>query len=147
MLKISVCPAVPEDATAIAAFNESCFGAAYPETKVRRELERLISLPGERVLVAVYRGEPVGYVHASSSYSTYRAPRKMVRTLAVDREFRRKGVGTALWRAVEAWASEDGCDTVTACTRSTAGAQFCLHCGCAGQPSRHCFARTLTPGE
>ncbi len=143
MLKVSVCPAVAEDAAAIAALNQSCFGAAYPQQKVANELRRILGLSGERVWVAVYRGEPVGYVHASSSFRTYRAERKSVRTLAVAKEYRRMGVGTALWQAVEAWAKAEGAEAVTAELNSHAGAQFCLALGCTETAGVHRFVRGL----
>lgn len=113
MLKISICPAVEEDAAVIARLNEMCFGQAFPEHLVRRQLATLIRRREETLLVAVYRGQMIGYIHARDDLRTYRAPHKTVLALAVDKDFRRQGVGRQLYEAVVKRAEAEGCAAVS----------------------------------
>ena len=113
MLKISICPAVEEDAAAIARLNELCFGQSFPESSVRKQLTSLIRRREETLLVAVYRGQMIGYIHARDDLRTYRAPHKTVLALAVDKDFRRQGVGRQLYEAVVNRAEREGCAAVS----------------------------------
>ena len=137
MLKVSICPAVYEDAEAIAQLNESCFGRSFPVASVQKQLKTVILRADEKLLVAVYRGRMIGYIHARDDLRTYRAPRKAVLALAVEKEHRRRGVGRALLNAVEQWAREDGCEAVTAYVGGSKAAQsFFGACGCAEHLNR-----------
>lgn len=131
MLKVSICPAVAEDAEAIAQLNEACFGQHYPVSSVRRQLETLILRPDEQLLVAVYRGQVIGYIHARDDLRTYRAPRKAVLSVAVAKAHRRQGVATALFDAVEQWAKRSRCEAVSAAVGGSRAAQsFFAAVGC-----------------
>lgn len=148
MLKLSICPAVSEDADAIAALNESCFGIRFPAEKVKKQLARLILLPTERVFVAVYRGRLIGFAHASSVWRTDCAPYKEIRAIAVEKEYRRKGVGRALWQAVEEWATEEHCETVVAVVGGSRSAQaFCAACGCDEQQGKKQYMKTVAAAD
>ena len=122
-MNFSVCPAVPEDAQAIADLNESCFGHSCSRSTVERLLSAVLDIRDERVLVAVYRGTMIGYVHVRTDRRTYRAPHKQIVSIAVDKNHRRKGVATALFRAVEELAAEDGCKAITAMVGGSHAAQ------------------------
>ncbi len=130
MLKVSICPAVVEDAEAIAQLNESCLGQKTPVAAVERMLKMIIPRADEKLFVAVYHGRMIGYIHARDDLRTYRAPQKAVLTVAVDKDYRRKGVGTALFEAVAAWGKQTRCEAVTASVGSSKAAQsFFAACG------------------
>lgn len=144
MLKISICPAVVEDAAAIAALNESCLGKSFPVSSVQAQLKTILRRTDEKLLVAVYRGQPIGYIHARDDLSTYRAPRKMILALAVDKEYRRHGVGTALMDAVAAWAKETRCEAIGVTVGSSKAAQsFFTAYGCEERLNRKPFYKSI----
>lgn len=144
MLKLSICPAVAEDAEAIARLNETGFGQSFPVQAVRRQIEAAVNSPDERLLVAVYRGAMIGYIHARTDRRTYRAPHKLVLTVAVDKEYRRKGVATALFAAVEQLALQESCEAVTAAVGGSRAAQgFFAAVGCEERLNRKQYIKIV----
>ena len=144
MLKISICPAVAEDAEMIAHLNESCLGLSTPVAAVERMLKIILSRADEKLFVAVYRGKMIGYIHAADDLRTYRAPQKTVLTVAVEKEYRRQGVGTALFEAVAAWGKQTRCEAVTASVGGSKAAQsFFVACGFEEQLNRKPYFKSL----
>lgn len=144
MLKVSICPAVAEDAPAIAQLNESCFGQSYPVASVQQQIKKLILCPNEKLLVAVYRGRMIAYIHARDDIRTYRAPRKAILAVAVDKEYRRQGVATALFEAIVEWAKEDRCDAISAAVGGSRAAQsFFAACGCEERLNRKQYYKSV----
>lgn len=72
--------------------------------------ERLKGLDknSERVLVAVYNSEVVGYLHAQIYKTLYFEELINFLGLAVSKEYRNKKVGTKLVNEIENWAKENG---------------------------------------
>lgn len=72
--------------------------------------ERLKGLDknNERVLVAVYNSEVVGYLHAQIYKTLYFEELINFLGLAVSKEYRNKKVGTKLVNEIENWAKENG---------------------------------------
>lgn len=72
--------------------------------------ERLKDLDknNERVLVAVYNSEVVGYLHAQIYKTLYFEELINFLGLAVSKEYRNKKVGTRLVNEIENWAKENG---------------------------------------
>lgn len=72
--------------------------------------ERLKGLDknSERVLVAVYNSEVVGYLHAQIYKTLYFEELINYLGLAVSKEYRNKKVGTKLVNEIENWAKENG---------------------------------------
>lgn len=62
----------------------------------------------ERVLVAVYNGKVVGYLHAQIYKTLYFEELINFLGLAVSKEYRNKKVGTRLVNEIENWAKENG---------------------------------------
>lgn len=62
----------------------------------------------ERVLVAVYNGKVVGYLHAQIYKTLYFEELINFLGLAVSKEYRNKNVGTRLVNEIENWAKENG---------------------------------------
>lgn len=76
--------------------------------------ERLKGLDknSERVLVAVYNSEVVGYLHAQIYKTLYFEELINFLGLAVSKEYRNKKVGTKLVNEIENWAKEKGINKV-----------------------------------
>ncbi len=144
MLKISVCPAVAEDAEVIARLNEMCFGQSAPVSLVRQQIRSILNSADEQLLVAVYRGAMIGYIHARDDRRTYRAPRKVVLSVAVDKDYRRKGVASALFQAIEALALKQSFEAVTAAVGGSRAAQsFFAAVGCEERLNRKQYFKVL----
>ena len=77
------------------------------EELVKERLEGL-DINNERVLVAVYNSEVVGYLHAQIYKTLYFEELINFLGLAVSKEYRNKKVGTRLVNEIENWAKENG---------------------------------------
>ncbi len=143
-MKLSICPAVGEDAQAIAELNEVCFGYSYPVSSVRRQIAAILDSHDERLLVAVYRGTMIGYIHVRTDRRTYRDPQKLILAVAVQKEYRRKGVATALFQAVAEQAKQESCEAVTAAVGGSRVAQaFFAAVGCEERLNRKQYIKSL----
>ena len=81
------------------------------EELVKERLEGL-DKNNERVLVAVYNSEDVGYLHAQIYKTLYFEELINFLGLAVSKEYRNKKVGTKLVNEIENWAKEKGINKV-----------------------------------
>lgn len=81
------------------------------EELVKERLEGL-DKNDERVLVAVYNSEVVGYLHAQIYKTLYFEELINFLGLAVSKEYRNKKVGTKLVNEIENWAKEKGINKV-----------------------------------
>lgn len=81
------------------------------EELVKERLEGL-DKNNERVLVAVYNSEVVGYLHAQIYKTLYFEELINFLGLAVSKEYRNKKVGTKLVNEIENWAMEKGINKV-----------------------------------
>ncbi len=68
----------------------------------REQLRRALKDPSTRVVVARSRNDVVGFAIATIT----RSRDVVIQAVAVDREFRRRGIGASLIRDVESWAQE-----------------------------------------
>ena len=144
MLNFSVCPCVAEDAAAIAALNETCFGLPCAVHEVARQIRAILNCADERLLVAVYRGTMLGYIHLRVDRRTYRAPRLAVVAVAVDKEYRRKGVAKTLFKAAQDMAEQLSCEAVIASVGGSRAAQsFFLAVGCEERLNRKQYFKKL----
>ena len=110
--------AVIDDFIAIHLLNSFGLGYDYPTEKTKKRLAYILSLRGAKFLVAEVDDIVVGYIHAVDYDCTYSDPVKDILALAVDEEYRRKGVGLALVAAIEKWAYSTGACGVRLVTSS-----------------------------
>ena len=110
--------AVIDDFIAIHLLNSFGLGYDYPTEKTKKRLAYILSLRGAKLLVAEVDDIVVGYIHAVDYDCTYSDPVKDILALAVDEEYRRKGVGLALVAAIEKWAYSTGACGVRLVTSS-----------------------------
>ena len=147
-MTVSVCPCVVEDAAALAILNESCFGFSYPVHETASQIKSILKSADEQLLVAVYRGTMLGYIHLRVDRRTYRAPRLAVAAVAVDKNHRRKGVAKALFAAALELADRLSCEAVTASVGGSRAAQsFFLAVGCEERLNRKQFFKRLDDTE
>ena len=100
--------AVIDDFISIHLLNSFGLGYDYPTEKTKKRLAYILSKSGTMFLVAEDDGIIVGYIHAVDYDCTYSDPIKEILALAVDEEYRHKGVGRALVSAIEKWAFGTG---------------------------------------
>lgn len=92
------------DAEDICRLNVEALGQEYPVEMVTHQLSCLLDSQAHKIFVAIINGRIVGYVHGSDFVSLCDQPMKVVLTLAVDEDFRGRGIGGALLEKVEEWA-------------------------------------------
>lgn len=97
------------DAHRIYALCHEVLGYEFSEEQVEQNIRRLIGSPENLLLVAVDQDdEVIGFIHANNHDPIYAPPMKDVVALAVDPEYRKRGLGRRLLQAVEDWARETG---------------------------------------
>lgn len=76
--------------------------------------EKLAAVPGAFSFIVYVDGQPAGFTNCFTGFSTFKAkPLVNIHDLAVNREFRGKGLSYTLLQAVEDEAREMGCCKVT----------------------------------
>ncbi len=111
---LEIHPFLESDTEAVVKLWQDVFpGAPFwndPETDIRRKL----AVQRDLFLVATVKGELVGTAMAG-----YDGHRGWVYYLAVDRRYRRQGIGSALMAAVEQRLSDLGCPKLNLQVRAT----------------------------
>lgn len=105
---ITIREALPEDYKRICDINRTALGYDYPEEKTLDNLKLILSMPADKIFVALYGSELAGYVQASGYECTYSDSLKNILALAVDEKYRGKGIGRRLLEEAEGWAKESG---------------------------------------
>ena len=108
-MRVTIRAAHPQDAKAISGLIRDTLGLPVSASETAHVLARLCLSPRSRVFCAVVDDLTVGFLHVSD-YDTIlmREPLKVVTAMAVSRSYRRVGIGTALLRRAERWATESG---------------------------------------
>jgi ribosomal protein S18 acetylase RimI-like enzyme len=95
----------------------SQLGYAVEETEVGKRLERVSATAGHRIVVAEAVGRVVGLLHVFERPALEKACEAVVQSLVVDSEFRGTGIGEALMREAEAWATQRSLESTVLYTR------------------------------
>ena len=130
-MEFEIREAVISDAEAIYILNRDELGYDYPLEQTKEKLANLLSSKTDKIFAAAVGGRVIGYIHASDYDVIYAPHMKNIMGIAVAEEYRYNGIGSALLRAVEAWAKEAGACGVRLCSgESRTGAhEFYRHCG------------------
>ena len=97
------------DAHDIYELSRKELGYDFSEEQVVQNVRRLIGSAENLLMVAVDSDDKViGFIHANNHDPIYAPPMKDVVALAVDPEYRNRGIGRRLLQAVEDWARETG---------------------------------------
>lgn len=110
MLDFSVRKAVTEDAYSIYLLSKSALGYDYPPIETANKLKSVLADSTQAVFVACTEEQVIGYIHLANYDVLYAPNYQNIMGLAVDKEFRRCGVGSALLSEAEKWAqSRNAC--------------------------------------
>lgn len=108
MAEIVIRDARVEDAASLAELNKTEMGYDYPVDKTCEKLAALLKSGKDKILVAEWEGQVVGYVHLNDYDLLYAEHMKNIMGIAVSSSHRRMGIGSKLLTAAEAWAREGG---------------------------------------
>ncbi len=100
--------ALIDDYKDIYSINRDSLEYEYPLDNTKRQLEIILSNNSHKIYVAVFNNKVIGYVHLIDHYVSYFDHIKNVLAIAVDDEYKRQGLGTALMKKAEEWAKETG---------------------------------------
>ena len=102
---VTLSAAVPADLAAVMTIMEAAFDPAFGEAWSSAQLLTLFALPSARIALARDGGTPCGFYAARIA-----GPESELLLLAVDPAWRGRGIGRALLRDWQAWASAKGAD-------------------------------------
>lgn len=108
MPNILIRDAVPGDAPALTHLNTVAMGYDYPLDRTETKLKTLLASGRDKILIAELEGKVIGYLHLVDYDVLYADHMKNIMGIAVDPDFRRMGIGSALLEAGEAWAKASG---------------------------------------
>jgi ribosomal protein S18 acetylase RimI-like enzyme len=108
--------AQPTDTRAVTRLL-SQLGYAVDETEASKRLEQISATAGHRIVIAEAVGRVVGLLHVFERPALEKACEAVVQSLVVDSEFRGTGIGEALMREAEAWATQRGLASTVLYTR------------------------------
>ncbi|HHX12862.1 MAG TPA: GNAT family N-acetyltransferase [Clostridiales bacterium] len=111
--------------------NKKAFGYEYDIEKTKSRLNEIINRETDKIYVASIDNKVVGYIHGSDYECTYSDPLKNIMAIAVDEDYRGKGIGRTLLNAIENWAKESDCSGVRLVSgfNRVEAHRFYLHCG------------------
>ena len=108
--------AVISDAEDIYFINKTSLGYDYDLDKQRNNLESVLKDKTQVIFVADIGSKVVGYIHLTSYDVIYTDTYKNCLGLAVDNDYKRKGVGSALLNQGEIWAEDNGAVGIRLCS-------------------------------
>lgn len=108
--------AVVSDAEDIYYINKTSLGYEYDLDKQKAKLEMILNDSTQAVFVADIGNRVVGYIHLANYDVIYADNYKNCLGLAVDNDFKRMGIGSALLKQAENWAKENGASGIRLCS-------------------------------
>ena len=108
--------AIVSDAEDIYNINKTSLGYDYDLDKQRNNLEAVLNDKTQVIFVAVLGNKVVGYIHLTSYDVIYADTYKNCLGLAVDNDYKRMGIGSALLKQGEMWAKENGAIGIRLCS-------------------------------
>lgn len=104
------------DAEDIYYINKTSLGYDYDLDKQRKNLQAVLNDKTQVIFVADIGDKVVGYIHLTSYDVIYTDTYKNCLGLAVDNDYKRMGVGSALLKQGEKWAKENGAVGIRLCS-------------------------------
>ena len=108
--------AVVSDAEDIYYINKTSLGYDYDLEKQKAKLEIILNDSTQVVFVADIGNRVVGYIHLANYDVIYADNYKNCLGLAVDNDFKRIGIGSALLKQGEVWAKQNGASGIRLCS-------------------------------
>lgn len=104
------------DAENIYYINKTSLGYNYDLHKQKNNLESVLNDKTQVFFVADVGNRVVGYIHLTSYDVIYTDTYKNCLGLAVDNDYKRMGIGSALLKQGEMWAKENGAVGIRLCS-------------------------------
>lgn len=104
------------DAEDIYYINKTSLGYDYDLDKQRKNLQAVLNDKTQVIFVADIGDKVVGYIHLTSYDVIYTDTYKNCLGLAVDNDYKRMGIGSALLKQGEKWAKENGAVGIRLCS-------------------------------
>ena len=94
-----------EDSVVVASLSlELGYHLSAPETAM--QIQEILGSPGNCALVALYKEKVIGWIHAFKSARIETKTFIEIGGLVIDKNFRDKGVGSALVNKIKEWCTE-----------------------------------------
>ena len=134
-MEFEIREATISDVEGIYILNRDEMGYEFQIEQTKEKLIKLLSSGSDKIFVAVAENKVVGYVHANDYDVIYAPHMKDIMGIAVAKDYKHNGIGTALLHAVENWAKQTSASGVRLVSgESRIGAhEFYRHCGYAGE--------------
>lgn len=104
------------DAEDIYYINKTSLGYDYDSEKQRNKIKNIINDSTQIIFVAAVENKVVGYIHLTNYDVIYADNYKNCLGLAVDNDYKRMGIGSALLSQGEVWAKENGAVGIRLCS-------------------------------
>lgn len=144
-MNITIRQATISDAIAIQILNRDEMNYDCSIELTTEKLNKLLNSQSDKIFVAVWDNNVVGYIHANN-YELIFAPQwKNIMSIAVSSQHKRKGIGKALMNAVEQWAKDEGASALHLVSGETRlGAhEFYKKCGFVSKKKQLNFKKDL----
>ncbi len=108
--------AVISDAKDIYYINKTSLGYDYDLEKQKAKIQTVLNDSTQVIFVAETNNKVVGYIHLVNYDVIYADNFKNCLGLAVDNDYKRNGIGSALLNQAEIWAKENGAVGIRLCS-------------------------------
>lgn len=108
--------AVISDAKDIYYINKTSLGYDYDLEKQKAKIQAVLNDSTQVIFVAETDNKVVGYIHLVNYDVIYADNFKNCLGLAVDNDYKRNGIGSALLNQAEIWAKENGAVGIRLCS-------------------------------
>lgn len=108
--------AVITDAKDIYYINKTSLGYDYDLEKQKAKIQAVLNDSTQVIFVAETNNKVVGYIHLVNYAVIYADNFKNCLGLAVDNDYKRNGIGSALLNQAEIWAKENGAVGIRLCS-------------------------------
>ena len=108
--------AVISDAKDIYYINKTSLGYDYDLEKQKAKIQAVLNDSTQVIFVAETNNRVVGYIHLVNYDVIYADNFKNCLGLAVDNDYKRNGIGSALLKQAEIWAKENGAVGIRLCS-------------------------------
>lgn len=105
-----------DDADDIYYINKTSLGYDYDSDKQKMKIQNVIKDDSQVIFVAEIGNKAVGYIHLVNYDVIYADNYKNCLGLAVDNDYKRMGIGSALLNQGEKWARENGAVGIRLCS-------------------------------
>ena len=108
--------AVISDAKDIYYINKTSLGYDYDLEKQKAKIQAVLNDSTQVIFVAETNNKVVGFIHLVNYDVIYADNFKNCLGLAVDNDYKRNGIGSALLNQAEIWAKENGAVGIRLCS-------------------------------